>query len=105
MREEVEEAEQDRGGFLHAHEAVERPFAVELENWLEVRRFARESLVGHDMLAGIVALCWAVPEEKAMLERYCLVLAEINVQCREAVNTNGYVSHEVHNSPLNNPSQ
>jgi len=51
VREEVEEGEEDGEGFLHAEEAVEGPFAVELDNWL--RR--SDALVGDYVLAGVVA--------------------------------------------------
>ena len=68
MREEVEEAEEDGGGFLHAQEAVEGPFAVVLDDRGEVWGFARESLGGDDVLAEIVAFGGAGPEEEAVLE-------------------------------------
>ena len=51
MREEVQEGEEDGEWLLYAQEAVEGPFAVELDNWL--RR--SDALVGDYVLAGVVA--------------------------------------------------
>ena len=68
VREEVEQAEEDGGWLLHAEEAVEGPFTVELEDGLEVGRFAFQALIGDDMLAGVVAFRRAGPEEEAALE-------------------------------------
>jgi hypothetical protein len=66
VREEVEEREEDGEGLLHAQEAVEGPFAVELHD----RFRGRDALVGDDVLAGIVAFCWAVPEEELVEESW-----------------------------------
>ena len=68
MCQEVEEREEDRGRLLHAQEAVEGPFAVVLDDGLEVGRVAGEALFGYDVLAGVVAFGGAVPEEEAVLE-------------------------------------
>lgn len=81
VRQEVEEAEENGGRLLHAQEAVEGPFAMELEDRFDVRRFAREAPVGHDMLAGIVALCWTGPEQETVFKRCTLMLGLINVVC------------------------
>jgi len=55
VREVVEEGEDDAKRLLHAHEAVEGPFAVELVDGLHVGRVAREALGGYDVLARVVA--------------------------------------------------
>jgi hypothetical protein len=60
--EEVEEREEDGEGLLHAQEAVEGPFAVELHDWFS----GGDALVRDYVLAGVVAFCWAVPEEQAV---------------------------------------
>lgn len=57
----VEQREDDAEGLLHAHEAVERPFTVELVYGLHVRRIAGEALRRHDVLAGIVAFGGTIP--------------------------------------------
>ena len=80
MGEEVEEAEEHGGGLLHAQEAVEGPFAVELEDGLEVGRFAGEALGGYDVLAGVVAFGGAGPEEEAVLEGFCFCVS-ISLPC------------------------
>jgi len=65
--EEVEEREDDAEWFLHPHEAVEGPFAVELKDWLAVWWVPRQSRVRHDVLAGVVAFGGAGPEEEPAL--------------------------------------
>jgi hypothetical protein len=40
---------------LHTHEAVKRPFAVELVDGLHIRRIAGEALGGYDVLASVIA--------------------------------------------------
>ena len=55
VREVVEEGKDDAKRLLHAHEAVEGPFAVELVDGLHVRGIAREALSGYDVLARVVA--------------------------------------------------
>lgn len=42
---------------------------MELNDWLEVGWIAGEALLGNDMLADIVALGRARPEEESVLER------------------------------------
>lgn len=64
MCEEVEEGEEDGEGLLHAQDAVEGPFAVELYDGLGLS----DSVVGDYVLAGIVAFRWTVPKEKLMEE-------------------------------------
>ena len=88
MSQEVEQREDDGEWFLHAEETVERPFAVELEDWLAVGRFASEAFVGDDVLAGVVAFGGTVPEEETMLECWsnmsfccCMVLVYSLVAC------------------------
>ena len=45
---------------MHPEEAVEGPFSVELDDV-----FGRgDALVGDDVLAGVIAFGWAVPEEE-----------------------------------------
>jgi hypothetical protein len=41
---------------------------MELEDWLGVGRIASEARLGGDMLTCVVALGWAVPEEKAAVK-------------------------------------
>ena len=69
MGEKIEKGEEDRERFLHAQEAVKGPFAMELNNFFR----CCNALVGYDMLAGIVAFCWAVPEEE-LVEKSWVVL-------------------------------
>lgn len=76
MGEEVQQAEEHRGGLLHAEEAVEGPFAVELKDGLEVGRVAREARVGDYVLAVVVAFGGASPEKEAVLESWWMVLLE-----------------------------
>jgi hypothetical protein len=62
--EKVEEGKKDGEGFLHAKEAVERPFAVELHDGFG----GCDALVGYYVLAGVVAFCRAIPEQEAVEE-------------------------------------
>src|ERR1700754_3710587 len=55
VREEVEEREEDGEWLLHAEEAVEGPFPMELKDRLAVRRVARFADVCDYMLACVVA--------------------------------------------------
>lgn len=80
MGEEVEEAEEDGGGLLHAEEAVEGPFAVVLHNRVQEGRVAGEALGGGDVLAGVVAFGGAVPEEEAVLEGWKRALGDCSVE-------------------------
>ena len=84
---EVEQREEDAGRFLNSGEAVEGPFAVELQDRFEVGRVAGEARLRYDVLAGIVAFGWAVPEEEAVLEGFAKGLAVavwfgVSVWCR-----------------------
>jgi len=65
--EEVEEREEDGEGLLHAEEAVEGPFPMELDDFY----ISCDALVGDYVLAGVVAFCWAIPEKEAVEERDC----------------------------------
>jgi hypothetical protein len=51
--EEVEEREEDGEGLLHAEEAVEGPFPMELDDFY----IGCDALVGDYVLAGVVAFC------------------------------------------------
>lgn len=62
---EVAEGEEHGEGLLHAEEAVEGPFTVELHHWL----VAGEADGGDDVLAGVVAFGGAGPEQEAEVER------------------------------------
>ena len=62
MCEEVEEREEYGEGLLHAHEAVEWPFAVELDYGFG----CGDASVGDYVLASVVAFSRAIPEEEAM---------------------------------------
>jgi len=62
--EEVEEGEEDGEGLLHAEEAVEGPFAVELDDGFGFE----DARVGDYVLAGVIAFRGTVPEEEAVEE-------------------------------------
>lgn len=66
MGEEIKEGEKDGEGFLHAEEAVEGPFAMELDDGFGIG----DALRGDYVLAGVVALGGAVPEEETVKESY-----------------------------------
>ena len=68
MGEVIEQREDDAERLLHAKEAIEGPFPVKLIHGLHVRRVTGEASVGHYVLAGVVALGGAVPEEQATVE-------------------------------------
>jgi len=51
---------------LHAEEAVKGPFAVKLDDGLEVGRVTGEAMRGDDVLAGVTTFGGAVPEEEAV---------------------------------------
>ena len=55
---------------MHAEQAVEGPFAMELDDWREVGWIAGQSLFGYDVLAGVIAFGGAVPKEEAVEEWY-----------------------------------
>lgn len=78
VSEEVHEAEDHAEGLLHPQEAVEGPLAVELHDRLTVWWVACQPLVGHHMLAGVVAFCWTVPEEDTSLEGWSMSAGYIN---------------------------
>ena len=59
---EVSEGEEDAEGLLHAEEAAERPFAVELDDGFR----GGDALVRDDVLARVVAFGGAVPEQDAV---------------------------------------
>lgn len=63
MSEEVEEGEEHGEGLLHAEEAVEGPFAVELFDG----EGGGGALVRYYVLADVVAFGWAVPEEETVV--------------------------------------
>ena len=65
MGPEVGEGEEDREGLLHAEDAVEGPLAVELDNGA----VGFQPSGGRGVLAEVVALGGAVPEEEAAMER------------------------------------
>lgn len=62
--EKVQEGEEDREGFLHPEESVERPFPMKLDDV----RTCGDALIGDYVLAGVIALSWAVPEEESVEE-------------------------------------
>lgn len=68
MREEVEEREQDGERFLDAQESVEGPLAVILHHGLQHRRISRDPPVRDDVLAHMVAIGGAGPEEESEME-------------------------------------
>jgi hypothetical protein len=65
MSPEVSQGTEDAEGFLDAEEAVEGPFAVELDDGVA----GLDAGGGDDVLAGVVAFAGAVPEEESMEER------------------------------------
>lgn len=67
MRPEVEQAAQHGEGLLHAEEAAEGPLPVELHYGF--RRQGGGAQVGHEVLARVVALLRAGPEEEAAVRR------------------------------------
>jgi len=62
VREKVKEGEEDREGLLHAQEAIEWPFPVELDDSL----VGCDALVGDYVLTCVVAFGRACPKEEAM---------------------------------------
>lgn len=78
----VEEGEEDGEGLLHAEEAVEGPFAVELDDGggARVRRVVGEAGVGYDVLAGVVAFGGAVPEEEGAVEGWELCVSLVQLE-------------------------
>jgi hypothetical protein len=68
VSEVIEQRKYNAKGLLHAHEAVERPFAVELLHGLQVRRTAGKARVGDNVLARVVALGGTVPEKELAVE-------------------------------------
>ena len=67
MSEEVEVGEEDGEGLLHAEKAVERPFAVELVDWVQLDAELCNSLGRDNVLAGVVTFGWACPEKQAVV--------------------------------------
>ena len=59
VRPQITKREGDAGGFLHAQKSVKGPFPVELLD-LEAMLHSR---IGDNVLASIVALAGAIPEE------------------------------------------
>ena len=68
MREEVKERKQDGEWLLHSQEPVEGPFAVILDDGLQHGRIPRNPPVRDDVLADIVAIGGAGPEEEPEME-------------------------------------
>jgi hypothetical protein len=68
VRDVVQQREDDAEGLLHAQEPVEGPFAVKLDDRLQIRRVAREASGGDDVLACVVAFGGAGPEKKAAVK-------------------------------------
>lgn len=75
MCKEVEQGEEDGEWLLHAQEAVERPLAVELHNGYLVG----DALCRDYVLAGVIALGRAVPEQEAVEEGWALKLEEMRI--------------------------
>lgn len=70
---EIPEGEEHRKRLLHPEEAVEWPFAVELDNGL----VGGDSLGGYNVLAGIVAFGGAVPEKETAERSYHELLGRV----------------------------
>lgn len=66
VRPEIGEGEEHAEGLLHAQEAVEWPFAVELDDVLA----GLDAAICDYVLTGVVAFAGAVPEEEAMEKGY-----------------------------------
>lgn len=64
VRVAIEDGEEDGEGLLHAEQPFERPFTMELLNFVAVH----DARGGYRALAGIVAFGGAGPEEKAEVE-------------------------------------
>lgn len=62
MSQKVEKRKEHREWLLHAEEAVEGPFAMELKYWMQHWGFSRNPAVGDDVLADMVAIRGAGPE-------------------------------------------
>jgi hypothetical protein len=56
---EIAEGPKDAEGFLHAEEAIEGPFPVELDDGLVMG----DTVLGYDVLAGVIAFARACPKE------------------------------------------
>lgn len=71
VRPEIANGEEHGEGLLHAEEAVEGPFAVELDD-VEA---GGDAGGGDDVLAGVVAFGGTVPEEEAAGEGYWSIVS------------------------------
>lgn len=81
MRQEIKEGEEDGEGLLHAQEAIEWPFPVELDNFI----ICCDALIGDYVLACVVAFGRARPKEEAMEESW-IVLEEWQTEGRMHTN-------------------
>lgn len=70
MGKEVEEGEEYGEGLLHAHEAVEGPFAMVLDDWFQHWRVPRYACVRDNMLTHVVTIRGTCPEDEAKVERW-----------------------------------
>lgn len=61
MRREIEEGEEHRKGLLHPQHPAEGPFTMELNHRAQHWGVSRNSFIGDNMLAGIIAFGWAGP--------------------------------------------
>ena len=68
MGEEVEQGEQHRERLLYTEEAVEGPFPMILHDGLKHGRFPSDAAVCDDVLADIVAIGGACPEQEAEVQ-------------------------------------
>ena len=76
MCQQIKEGEEDGERFLHACKAVEWPFPVKLQDRLKHGRISRHAAVCNDVLAYIVAIRRASPEEQAEMKCCQVLLGE-----------------------------
>lgn len=107
MGEQVHQGEKDGSWLLHAEEAVEGPFSVELHDGFEVWWVAGEAVVGYDVLTSVIAFGGAVPEEETMVKGWMdqSISCEVLLGALQLIGTYGSQLHYSHNSHPDNPVQ
>ncbi len=68
MCKEIEEGEEDGEGLLNSKKAVERPFAMILDDRIKHWWVAREAPIGDDILTCMIAFGRACPKEEPEVE-------------------------------------
>ena len=64
----IEQGKDNRSWLLCAQKAIERPFTVELDDRLQHWRLPSHSLVRYDVLAYMITVRRACPQEQAEVE-------------------------------------